>query len=66
MELSVISNSTEWTRYLLEGMVQNLDSGLMDWTVDWTMDRNMDRKFALCNTHVPQNSVYCNEMRGSS
>ena len=37
-----------------------LDSWTGPWT--WTMDRNMDRKFALCNTRVPQNSVYCTEI----
>ena len=29
-----------WPR--ARGILQNLDCGLMDWTVDWTMDRMFD------------------------
>ena len=42
--LEVVHKSRSVVMTFLMGMVQNLDSGLMDWTVDWTMDWTMDRK----------------------
>ena len=34
------------------GILQNLDSGLMDWTVDWTMDWSRDEHYPLLLTFV--------------